>query len=172
MDRPQSDKRYHLTSWQTLRKQNNSLGIRSARLNLTSGKRDLPKKIALTHFFFKLKYNWFILLCKFQVHTAKEFYIYVYIHIHIHTHIYVCVYAHLCLTLCSPMDCSPSGSSVHEISQARILEWVAISLHSLLYIYICIYRERHTHTYIHILIYSKILSISNCKILNIVLWAI
>ena len=88
MDRPQSDKRYHLTSWQTLRKQNNSLGIRSARLNLTSGKRDLPKKIALTHFFFKLKYNWFILLCKFQVHTAKEFYIYVYIHIHIHTHIY------------------------------------------------------------------------------------
>ena len=25
------------------------------------------------------------------------------------------------------MDCSPPGSSVHEISQARILEWVAIS---------------------------------------------
>ena len=24
-----------------------------------------------------------------------------------------------------PMDCSPPGSSVHEISQARILEWVA-----------------------------------------------
>ena len=30
-------------------------------------------------------------------------------------------------TLCDPMDCSPPGSSVHEISQARILEWVAIS---------------------------------------------
>ena len=30
----------------------------------------------------------------------------------------------LCLTLCNPMDCSPSGSSVHRISQARILEWV------------------------------------------------
>ena len=27
---------------------------------------------------------------------------------------------------CDPMDCSPSGSSVHEIFQARILEWVAI----------------------------------------------
>ena len=27
---------------------------------------------------------------------------------------------------CDPMDCSPPGSSVHEISQARILEWVAI----------------------------------------------
>ena len=26
----------------------------------------------------------------------------------------------LCLTLCYPMDCSPLGSSVHEISQARI----------------------------------------------------
>ena len=31
-----------------------------------------------------------------------------------------------CLTLCSSMDCSPSGSSVHEILQARILEWVAL----------------------------------------------
>ena len=30
-------------------------------------------------------------------------------------------------TLCDPMDCSPSGSSVHEILQARLLEWVAIS---------------------------------------------
>ena len=27
---------------------------------------------------------------------------------------------------CNPMDCSPSGSSIHGISQARILEWVAI----------------------------------------------
>ena len=32
-----------------------------------------------------------------------------------------------CLTLCKQMDCSPPGSSVHEIFQARILEWVAIS---------------------------------------------
>ena len=30
-------------------------------------------------------------------------------------------------TLCYPMDCSPPGSSVHGISQARVLEWVAIS---------------------------------------------
>ena len=36
--------------------------------------------------------------------------------------------AQLCPTLCSPMNCSPSGSSVHGIFQARILEWVAISL--------------------------------------------
>ena len=32
-----------------------------------------------------------------------------------------------CLTLCDPMDCSPPGSSVHGILQARILKWVAIS---------------------------------------------
>ena len=30
-----------------------------------------------------------------------------------------------CLTLCDPIDCSPPGSSVHGILQARILEWVA-----------------------------------------------
>ena len=29
-------------------------------------------------------------------------------------------------TLCNPMNCSPPGSAVHGISQARILEWVAI----------------------------------------------
>ena len=32
----------------------------------------------------------------------------------------------LCLTLCDPVDCSPPGSSVHGILQARILEWVAM----------------------------------------------
>ena len=31
-----------------------------------------------------------------------------------------------CLTLCNPMDCSPPGSSVHGILQARILEWVTV----------------------------------------------
>ena len=31
-----------------------------------------------------------------------------------------------CPTLCNSMDCSPPGSSVHGISQARILEWVTI----------------------------------------------
>ena len=35
--------------------------------------------------------------------------------------------AQSCQTLCDPMDCSPPGSSVHEIFQARILGWVAIS---------------------------------------------
>ena len=34
--------------------------------------------------------------------------------------------AQLCPTLCDPMDCSPPGSSVHGILQARRLEWVAM----------------------------------------------
>ena len=33
----------------------------------------------------------------------------------------------LCPILCDPVDCSPPGSSVHGILQARILKWVAIS---------------------------------------------
>ena len=37
------------------------------------------------------------------------------------------VFAKLCLTLCNPMDSSPPYSSVHGISQARILEHIAIS---------------------------------------------
>jgi len=32
-----------------------------------------------------------------------------------------------CPTLCDPKDCSPPGSSVHGIFQARVLEWVAIA---------------------------------------------
>ena len=42
----------------------------------------------------------------------------------------MCVHAWVlsCIWLfCEPMDCSPPGSSVHGIFQARILEWVAIS---------------------------------------------
>ena len=71
-----------------------------------------------------------------------------YIHIHViymHTcmiscfsYIYVCIqitYIWIYLLLlfsyvwffCNPMDCSPPGSSVHEISQAGILEWIGIS---------------------------------------------
>ena len=57
------------------------------------------------------------------------------LHMHTHTHTYTCAHtcesvkvlvAQLCLTLCDPMDCSLPGFSVHEILQARILEWVAI----------------------------------------------
>ena len=38
----------------------------------------------------------------------------------------VCSVAQPCSILCSPMDCSSPGSSVHGIFQARVLEWIAI----------------------------------------------
>ena len=38
-----------------------------------------------------------------------------------------CLVAKSCPTLCNPIDCSPPGSSVLEIFEARIIEWVAIS---------------------------------------------
>ena len=55
-----------------------------------------------------------------------------YTYIHIHMCVCVCVVcscsvAQSYLTLCNTMDCSPPGSSVHEISQTRILEFLAIS---------------------------------------------
>ena len=39
----------------------------------------------------------------------------------------LCMHAQLSPTLCEPVDWSLPGSSVHEISQAKILKWVAIS---------------------------------------------
>ena len=41
----------------------------------------------------------------------------------------MCIHAksiQLCVTLCNPIVCSPSGSSIHGILQARILERVAL----------------------------------------------
>ena len=46
--------------------------------------------------------------------------------------------AQLCPTLSDPMDCSPPGSSIHGIFQARVLEWGAIAFSKyciLMYIY-------------------------------------
>ena len=46
----------------------------------------------------------------------------------IHAHVLcVCSVTQACPTLCDAMDCSPTGSSTHRISQARILKWVAIA---------------------------------------------
>ena len=38
--------------------------------------------------------------------------------------------AQSCLTLSDPVDCSPPGSSIHGIFQARVLEWGAIAFSS------------------------------------------
>ena len=51
-------------------------------------------------------------------------------YIHLYTYMYLCMHVkllHSCPTLCNPMECSLPGSFVHGISQARRLEWVAIS---------------------------------------------
>ena len=37
-----------------------------------------------------------------------------------------------CPTLCNPIDCSPPGSSIHAIFQARVLEWGAIAFSALM----------------------------------------
>ena len=42
--------------------------------------------------------------------------------------------AQSCLTLSDPMDCSPPGSFVHRIFQARVLEWGAIALLQFLFV--------------------------------------
>ena len=44
--------------------------------------------------------------------------------------------AQLCLTLSNPMDSSLPGSSVHEIFQARVLEWGAIAFSELQITYV------------------------------------
>ena len=95
-----------------------------------------------------------------------------------------------CLTLCNTMDCSPPGSSVHGISQARIWEWIANSFSrgssltrdwtciSCAFciagwffthwateksIYASIHTHTHTHTYVYIYMYTYLdLMINNC----------
>ena len=42
-------------------------------------------------------------------------------------YMHVCSLAQSCMTLGDSIDCSPPGSSLHGISQAKILEWVALS---------------------------------------------
>ena len=44
------------------------------------------------------------------------------------------------LLFCDPVNCSPPGSSVHGIFQARILKWIA-------YTYTYVYIYEHTHVY-------------------------
>ena len=55
------------------------------------------------------------------------YYGYIHILMYIGVYVRVCSVSKLCLILCDSMDCSLPDSSVHGISQARILEWVAIA---------------------------------------------
>ena len=69
--------------------------------------------------------------------------------------------AQLCLTLIDSMDCSPPGSSVHGIFQARVLEWGAIAFSA------C---ELRDHLFNHILFTSRAISspcIHQCQMFSI-----
>ena len=65
-------------------------------------------------------------------------------------HAHVRVLSQSCPTLCDPMNCSPPGSSVHGILQARILAWAAIS--SSIYTHM---RERDWHDIVNQLYLKK-----------------
>ena len=70
-----------------------------------------------------------VLVCSF---VLKQYDMTFSLSLSLHIYIYdishhVYLVAQSCLTLCNPMDYSLPGSSVHGISQTRILEWVAIS---------------------------------------------
>ena len=54
-----------------------------------------------------------------------------------------------CLTLRDPMDCSPPGSSVHGIFQARVLEWGAIAFSGNI-VYIFLYLVSRITTFLKI----------------------
>ena len=95
-----------------------------------------------------------------------------------------CLAAQSCPTLCDPMDCCLPGSSALGILQARILEWVAISLSrgssqfrnrtqvscvvgrfftvwAIIYVYyICIHTHTHIHTHTFFLVLFSIMFIS------------
>ena len=58
--------------------------------------------------------------------------------------------AQLCLNLSNPMDCSPPGSSVHGIFQARVLEWGAIAF-SENYVYVSINMYLCTESYLKVI---------------------
>ena len=71
--------------------------------------------IHLSSFFFKLK--WLFSKSIYTERCRTEFFsLYI-----------LLLFSHSFCLFCNPMDCSPQGSSVYEISYVRILKWVAIS---------------------------------------------
>ena len=68
-----------------------------------------------------------ILLGPFTLHFMPHFHQELFPQITICLIVYCCSVAKLYPTLCNAVNCSLPSSSIHEISQARILEWVAIS---------------------------------------------
>ena len=74
-------------------------------------------------------YSSFICHCKRSMSSIVEI-LYIYLNVWKEIYLCLCLYslvAKLCPTLFDLMDCSPPGSSVHGILQARTLEWAAVS---------------------------------------------
>ena len=71
---------------------------------------------------FSLIYYPVPLFTSVSMFSFSYYYSYFFIFLHVESEV-----AQSCLTLCDPMDSSLPDSSVHGLSQARILEWVAIS---------------------------------------------
>ena len=67
-----------------------------------------------------------------NIHTPHTYTHYVWVWIlcvciHLSLYCCCCLVTKSCPTLCDPVDYSPSGSSVHGVLQARILEWIVMS---------------------------------------------
>ena len=73
--------------------------------------------------------------------------------------------AQSCSTLSNPMDCSPPGSSIHGIFQARVLEWGTIAFSETSFYRVTIHKYQNTDVYfysiklslIYLSLYSKLL---------------
>ena len=90
----------------------------------------------------------------------------------------MCSITQSCPPLCNPMDCSPSGFCVHEISQARTLEQVAICYsrrsswpRDRIWIYCvsCIGRQvlYHWATWVYTCLYTKLHGLKWCQFSSI-----
>ena len=66
-----------------------------------------------------------VALPSYLTESRNLFFFYLMPYIQLFT-VVLCTVAQSCLTLCDPMDYNLPDSSVHGISQAKILEWVAI----------------------------------------------
>ena len=81
-------------------------------------------------FYYLRKWMRFILLCfsRYVCRTLQAIpsNVCMFINLPVYKHICVVLVAQSCQTLCHPLDCSPPGSSIYGMFQARILEWVAI----------------------------------------------
>ena len=94
-------------------------------------------------------------------------------------YIIVCLVTQLCPTLYNSLDCKLSGSSVHGIFQARIMEWVAISfskgstlhllclLHCRRILYPLSHHHRHLLHYYYYIFYYNYLYNNNNYILEL-----